>query len=112
MLAYILCSFPIWVVIALSAINERQEHTNIFRLKQLGSLYERWGGMWAYWLRAVPYLSEPNGAHMSDRYEPNESFFYEVMSIVRRGEAAFLSCYCKPWRSSLLQVHAMKLFVV
>ena len=42
------------------------------------------GGV-ALGLSSYPTCPKPNGAHTLDRYEANESFFYELMSIFRRG---------------------------
>ncbi len=87
-----MCRFPVAVVMALSNINRRQEHSNVFRLRQFGELYDRWGGPWAQQLRYVS--TKPNGEHTLDRYEANESFFYEIMSIARRGVPRLHGCYC------------------
>ena len=92
-----LCRFPVAVVTALSKIDHSQEHSNVFRLKQFGDLYNRWGGPLAHQL---PYVSaKPNSAHTLDRYEANESFFYEIMSIARRGVPRLHGCYCTHYSS-------------
>ena len=92
-----MCRFPVAVVTALSKINRRQEHSNVFRLKQFGELYDRWGA--ALGLSSYPTCPKPNGAHALDRYEANESFFYEIMSIARRGVPRLHGCYCTHYSS-------------
>lgn len=72
------------MVTALSKINSRQEHNNIFRVKQFGELYDRWGAVGPNCYPTCP-KKRPYGARILDRYEANESFFYEIMSIARRG---------------------------
>ena len=63
------------------------------------------GGV-ALGLSSYPTCPKPNGAHTLDRYEANESFFYEIMAIARRGVRRLHGCYCS-CGALLLGVHEM-----
>ena len=82
------CSFPAIAVASLLYIDRRQEHNNAGRIRQFGELYDRWSSLrlGGRRLRLEPLMRlEPSGLQVPDRYEPNKSFYYEIMSIIRRG---------------------------
>jgi hypothetical protein len=77
------CSFPLMTFIALYVIDQRQEHNSVLRFRQFGHLYDR----------CPPCVFGPPPIEANrlvcsypvDRYEPNGSFFFEMVSILRRG---------------------------
>ena len=79
------CSFPLITLAALIYVDNRQEHNRPVRIAMFGHFYDRSSRVAC---RTCKHESGPRSG--MGRYEPNASFFYELMSIARRGQRVCL----------------------
>ena len=77
------CSFPLITLAALIYVDNRQEHNRPVRIAMFGHFYDRSSRAAR---RTCKHEMRADRVPGAGRYEPNASFFYELMSIARRGQ--------------------------